>query len=110
MLNNPQTNLANQTANKRKIDFVVIMVRHFFISCLFMLLATNAFAEKADKEKPAVVERNVKAFMDTLRSTWQFLPRHFVTSAEKKSGREELLKCILDWNKEIASQKKDATA
>ena len=49
---------------------------------------------KADKEKPAVVERNVKAFMDTLRSTWQFLPRHFVTSAEKKSGREELLKCI----------------
>jgi GTP-binding protein len=63
---------------------------------------------KADKEKPAVVERNVKAFMDTLRSTWQFLPRHFVTSAEKKSGRDELLKCILEWNKEIATQKKDA--
>ncbi len=55
---------------------------------------------KADKEKPAVVERNVKAFMDKLRETWQFLPRYFVTSAEKKTGREEVLAFILNCNKE----------
>ena len=54
---------------------------------------------KADKEKPAVVERNVKAFADKLRESWQFLPRHFVTSAEKKQGREEILKFIEEHNK-----------
>jgi lipopolysaccharide export system protein LptA len=64
MLKNPQTNLANQTANKRKIDFVVIMVRHFFISCLFMLLATNAFAEKADKDKPIEIEADTVTVND----------------------------------------------
>ncbi len=61
---------------------------------------------KSDKEKPAVVERNVKAFMDKLRETWQFLPRYFVTSAEKKSGREEVLQFILDWNKEVLAKQK----
>ncbi|MGL5946356.1 MAG: ribosome biogenesis GTP-binding protein YihA/YsxC, partial [Sediminibacterium sp.] len=46
---------------------------------------------KTDKEKPAVVERNIKAFFETLSETWQFLPRHFITSSEKKQGREALL-------------------
>ncbi|MBY0348701.1 MAG: ribosome biogenesis GTP-binding protein YihA/YsxC [Hydrotalea flava] len=46
---------------------------------------------KADKEKPGVVSRNVQLFIDTLKSTWQFLPQVFITSAEKKTGREEVL-------------------
>jgi GTP-binding protein len=56
---------------------------------------------KADKEKPAVVERNVKLFLDTLRETWQFLPRSFVTSAEKNIGRTEILTFINNTNKAI---------
>ncbi len=56
---------------------------------------------KSDKEKPAVVERNVKAFLDKLLESWQFLPRHFVTSAEKKLGREEILEYIESCNREI---------
>ncbi|MEN9685325.1 MAG: hypothetical protein RLZZ28_1111 [Bacteroidota bacterium] len=56
---------------------------------------------KSDKEKPAVVAKNVKAFLDKLRETWQFLPRHFVTSAEKKIGREELARFIDDCNTEV---------
>jgi GTP-binding protein len=56
---------------------------------------------KTDKEKPAVVERNVKAFLDKLKETWQFLPRHFVTSAEKKIGREEILQFIQECNKKL---------
>ena len=60
---------------------------------------------KADKEKPAVVERIVKAFLDKLKETWQFLPRHFVTSAEKKTGREELTQFIENCNKEISADK-----
>lgn len=54
---------------------------------------TLAFT-KADKEKPTVVERNVKAFLDAMRETWQFLPQSFVTSAEKNKGREDILEFI----------------
>ncbi|HQR93018.1 MAG: YihA family ribosome biogenesis GTP-binding protein [Bacteroidetes bacterium 24-39-8] len=56
---------------------------------------------KSDKEKPGVVARNVQAFLDKLRETWQFLPRHFVTSAEKKEGREELLQFLQFMNNQI---------
>lgn len=49
---------------------------------------------KTDKEKPAVVAANIQAFFDILKTTWQFLPQHFVTSAEKHQGREEILSFI----------------
>ena len=49
---------------------------------------------KADKETQRVVHENVKAFLDKMRETWQFLPRHFVTSAVKKMGREKVLESI----------------
>lgn len=57
---------------------------------------------KTDKEKPAVVANNIQAFLDTLRSTWQFLPQHFVTSAEKHQGREEILAFIQMKNESVA--------
>jgi len=53
---------------------------------------------KADKEKPGAVDRHVKAFLDAMRKTWQFLPQHFVTSATKKQGRDEILTFISEWN------------
>ncbi|BAV10133.1 GTP-binding protein [Filimonas lacunae] len=53
---------------------------------------------KADKEKPGVVQCNVKAFLDAMRETWQFLPQSFVSSAIKKDGRDEILKLISDSN------------
>jgi len=53
---------------------------------------------KADKEKPGAVDRHVKAFLDAMRQTWQFLPQHFVTSATKKQGRDEILTFINEWN------------
>ena len=64
MLNNPQKNLANQTATTRKTDFGVNIMRHFFISCLFILFATPAFAEKADKEKPIEIEADTVTVND----------------------------------------------
>ena len=57
---------------------------------------------KADKEKPGVVVRNVQAFLTELRNgDWEFLPRHFVTSAEKKTGREEIIQFIDQCNKAL---------
>jgi len=49
---------------------------------------------KTDKEKPGVVKRNMDAFSESLKESWQFLPAYFVTSSTKKSGREELLTFI----------------
>jgi GTP-binding protein len=51
---------------------------------------------KADKEKQAVVSKNVKQFLETLKKTWQFLPPHFVTSATKKQGKLKLLQFLND--------------
>lgn len=52
---------------------------------------------KSDKETQAQVQKNVKAFLEDMRKSWQFLPRHFVTSATKKLGRQK----ILDWIDEM---------
>lgn len=51
---------------------------------------------KADKESQRVVSQNVKSFLAKLGESWQFLPRHFVTSAEKKLGRDAILNFIDD--------------
>jgi GTP-binding protein len=55
---------------------------------------------KADKETQKEVSKNVKAFLDAMRKTWQFLPRNFVTSAEKKMGRDKMLQFIETCNNE----------
>lgn len=49
---------------------------------------------KADKETQKVVAGNVKAFLDAMRKEWEFLPPHFVTSAEKKLGKDKVLTFI----------------
>jgi len=53
---------------------------------------------KADKETQKEVSKNVKAFLEAMKKTWQFLPRHFVTSAEKKLGRDKMLAFIEECN------------
>ena len=53
---------------------------------------------KADKETQKEVSKNVKSFLDAMRKTWQFLPRHFVTSAEKKMGKDKMLGFIEECN------------
>lgn len=58
---------------------------------------------KADKETQKEVSKNVKAFLDAMRKTWQFLPRHFVTSAEKKMGRDKILGFIEECNHAFAN-------
>jgi GTP-binding protein len=54
---------------------------------------------KSDKEKPGVVARNVKSFFEKLNEILPFLPQGFVTSAEKRTGVDEVLACIDQYNK-----------
>jgi GTP-binding protein len=49
---------------------------------------------KTDKLKPSELDINVKNYQEKLLETWEFLPDIFITSAEKKVGKDELLKFI----------------
>jgi GTP-binding protein len=61
-------------------------------------IAMSIVFTKADKETQAVVAKNVKMFLTALRQTWQFLPQHFVTSANKKLGKQKILALIEEKN------------
>ena len=89
---------SRHTPQKNDLEFVN-QLDHWEIP--FSLVFT-----KSDKEKPGVVARNVEAFMNKLRETWQFLPRHFVTSAEKKVGREEILALLQQMNNDFKMAQK----
>ncbi len=62
---------------------------------------------KADKEKPGAVQRNVQLFFEKMKENWEFLPPFFVTSAIKKTGKEEVLDFINDCNKEFIENKNE---
>lgn len=49
---------------------------------------------KADKLSVGVARANAKAWMDTLLDTWETLPPYFITSASKKTGKDEVLDYI----------------
>jgi GTP-binding protein len=53
---------------------------------------------KADKETQKVVSQNVKDFLAAMKKVWVELPEHYVTSAEKKLGRSQLLDIIDQMN------------
>jgi len=59
---------------------------------------------KADKESQRIVAANVKAFLERMRQTWQFLPQHFVSSVIKRMGRDKILGVIEEMNKEFESE------
>ena len=59
---------------------------------------------KADKENQRTVAANVKAFLNKMRETWQFLPQHFVSSAVKRMGRDKMLGVIAEMNSEFREQ------
>ncbi len=56
---------------------------------------------KSDKENQRLVSKNVKSFLEAMKKTWQFLPRHFVTSAVKKMGKQKILDFIGETNMEL---------
>lgn len=59
---------------------------------------------KADKLSKTKATENVTTFLDKLSEQWEELPRHFVSSSEKKTGRDEILDYIDEINQMIAQQ------
>jgi len=56
---------------------------------------------KADKLSRAKLTENVNAYLQRLSEEWDPLPPHFITSAESKQGREDLLAYIEEINKSL---------
>ncbi|HET7119085.1 MAG TPA: ribosome biogenesis GTP-binding protein YihA/YsxC [Hanamia sp.] len=87
---------ARHSPQKLDLDFIERLVKW---GIPFTLIFT-----KADKEKQSVVSKNVKSFLERLRQTQQFLPQHFVTSSEKKTGRNKILDLIQEMNDDLAEE------
>jgi GTP-binding protein len=58
---------------------------------------------KADKLTPNKARQAMEAYSKTLSETWEEIPPMFLTSAEKKEGRAELLDYIDSINKGLAT-------
>lgn len=56
---------------------------------------------KADKLKSQAIERNVAAYKEVLLEWWEEFPPYFVTSAQNKTGKEELTQYIEQTNQTI---------
>lgn len=56
---------------------------------------------KADKQSVGKTKANVTRYLGTLRQQWEELPPYFVTSSEKKTGRQELLDYIEEINRSL---------
>ena len=56
---------------------------------------------KADKLSAAKAKQNVEKWMKALEDAWEELPPYFITSSEKKQGRDEILDYIDQTNKSL---------
>lgn len=58
---------------------------------------------KADKLGPVKARQNAELWMESLRDTWETLPPYFITSSEKKTGRQEVIDYIGQINDSLAA-------
>lgn len=62
---------------------------------------------KADKQSTSKTNRNVELYLKTLQEQWEELPPYFISSSEKKTGRDEILNYIESINRSLSSQISD---
>ncbi len=59
---------------------------------------------KADKLGTGKLKTNINNYLEKLKEQWEELPPYFISSAEKKTGREEILNYIEKVNKMLKEQ------
>jgi len=100
--------IINYILNRKNLVnlFVLIDARHtpqkidieFIEYCGESGIPFSLVFTKADKLKPNTVIENVEKYKQELLKTWVDLPEIYVTSAEKKTGGEEILAFISNTN------------
>ncbi len=64
----------------------------------------NVVFTKADKSSQKDAHKNARMFIDAMKKEWEFIPKSFMTSAEKFLGRKEMLLFIDELNKQWAEE------
>ena len=57
---------------------------------------------KADKLNASKIRASVALYEKALSETWEEMPMMFITSSEKKTGRDDILGYIEEINKDLA--------
>lgn len=100
--------ITNYILNRKNLVnlFVLIDIRHtiqkidleFMEWCAENAIPFSIIFTKADKLKGNTVQRNAEEYMQKMLETWEETPPYFITSAEKKTGTEEILNFISETN------------
>ncbi len=61
----------------------------------------NIVFTKADKNSQAITAKNVKTFINRMKEDWEYIPRSFITSTVKYTGKKELLGYIDELNSQF---------
>ncbi|HRP88660.1 MAG TPA: ribosome biogenesis GTP-binding protein YihA/YsxC [Edaphocola sp.] len=64
----------------------------------------NLIFTKSDKNSQAETAKNVKIFINKLKEEWEYIPKYFVSSTVKKTGRKEILFFIDELNQQYSEQ------
>jgi GTP-binding protein len=64
----------------------------------------NVIFTKADKSSQKDAHKNARSFVDAMKQEWEFIPRNFMTSAVKFTGRKEILNYIEELNQEFKNE------
>lgn len=59
---------------------------------------------KADKQSIGKTKQNVNIYLNKLKEQWEELPPYFISSSEKKIGREEILNYIEEVNASLCTR------
>lgn len=100
--------ITNYILNRKNLVnlFVLVDIRHYpqKIDLEFMewcgenSIPFSIIFTKEDKLKPNASQQNIELYIQKLLETWEEIPPMFVTSAEKKTGTEEILVSIGEMN------------
>lgn len=107
--------ITNYILNRQNLVnlFVLIDVRHtpqkidleFMQWCGESNIPFSIVFTKADKLKTGGADRNVEAYKTELLKTWEDLPNIYVTSAEKKTGTDDILNFVSETNQFLIKNK-----
>ncbi|MBR6277932.1 MAG: YihA family ribosome biogenesis GTP-binding protein [Bacteroidales bacterium] len=76
---------------KKDVEFMEFMAEN---SLPFVMVFT-----KADKLSTGAAKTNIEKYFKEMRKTWVELPKYFITSSEKKLGKDGILDYIEEVNK-----------
>jgi len=93
--------------------FILVDVRHkpqkvdleFMYQMALKALPFVIIFTKSDKISKAQVNQNIHDYKKRMLEEWETMPLHFITSATKRKGRDEILDYIEELNNSPAAEK-----